>query len=215
MVGIDPATLDARASSTMMTSLVVPRPIAWVSTVDAAGNANLAPHSYFNAVSGAPPVLMFSSTHSSRFHADRRKDTLRNVEATGEFVVNLVSEDLLAAMNVTSAAVPPEVDEFALAGLAKRPAIRVKPPLVAAARVALECRLHSLSVIGDATVVFGTVVYAQVAAEIWRDGQIDIERLRPVSRLGGVAYATVGSIIDLPRPDGSPYDREIKARTTP
>jgi flavin reductase (DIM6/NTAB) family NADH-FMN oxidoreductase RutF len=200
VIEIDPASLDEHAATRLMLGIIVPRPIAWVATLGADGVANLAPHSYFNAVSSAPPVLMFASTHSSRHHPQGRKDTLRNIEATREFVVNLVSEGLLAAMNVTSAMVAPGIDEFELAGLAKAPSIRVKPPRVAAAKLALECRLQSLHEVGDATAIFGDVLYVHIADEVWRDGRCDAAALRPMSRLGGAAYATLGSIVELRRP---------------
>lgn len=201
MIEIDVTSLGARDASLLMTGLIVPRPIAWVSTVDGRGRANLAPHSYFNAVSSSPPVLMFSSSHTSRFHADGRKDTLRNVEATGEFVVNLVSEDLLEAMNQTSAEVPPEIDEFSLAGMTKVPCGRIGPPRVGEAKVSLECRLRSLVEVGDATVVFGDVLLAHIDEGVWINGRVDAESLRPISRLGGSLYAALGLIQRVTRPN--------------
>jgi len=197
---IDPGAIEPRELGFLMTGLIVPRPIAWVSTVAAEGSANLAPHSYFNAVSSAPPILMFSSTHSSRHRADHRKDTLVNIEETGEFVVNLVSEDLLGAMNETSAEAPPGVDEFELAKLAKAPSVKVRPPGVAQARAALECRTSRIVEIGDASVVFGEVVWVRLSRRIWRDGRVDAGGLQPVSRLGGSLYASLGTIVSVPRP---------------
>jgi flavin reductase (DIM6/NTAB) family NADH-FMN oxidoreductase RutF len=206
MIEIDTTTLGARDASLLMTGLIVPRPIAWVSTIDGRGRANLAPHSYFNAVSSSPPILMFSSSHTSRFNADGRKDTLRNVEATAEFVVNIVSEDLLEAMNRTSAEVPPDVDEFILAGVTKHPSARIGPPRVGEAKVSLECRLNSLVEVGDATVIFGDVLLAHIDEGVWRNGRVDAEALRPMSRLGGSLYAALGSIQRITRP--SPPSKE-------
>jgi flavin reductase (DIM6/NTAB) family NADH-FMN oxidoreductase RutF len=193
-------TLTEREIAWLMLGVVVPRPIAWVSTLAADGTANLAPHSYFMAVSSHPPIVMFVSTHSSRHDPAGRKDTLRNVEAMQEFVVNLVSEDLLEAMNRTAEEVPPEIDEFALAALEKSPSVRVKPPRVARARIALECRQRALVEMGDATVIFGDVLYVHIADEVWRDGRVDAASLQPMARLGGSSYATLGKIIHLPRP---------------
>jgi flavin reductase (DIM6/NTAB) family NADH-FMN oxidoreductase RutF len=199
MIEIDPAAVGAGIHH-LMTGIVVPRPIAWVSSLDADGIANLAPHSYFNAVSDTPPIVMFVSTHSSPLRTDKRKDTLRNVEATREFVVHIVSEDLLEAMNKTAASVPAEIDEFELAGLEKAASRQVKPPRVAAARIALECRLVQTLEMGDATVVFGEIVWAHIADEVWRDGRVDSALLRPMARLGGSLYATLGTVLSLKRP---------------
>jgi flavin reductase (DIM6/NTAB) family NADH-FMN oxidoreductase RutF len=208
MVTIDPQDLSGRELSFLMTGLIVPRPIAWVSSLNQNGRANLAPHSYFNAVSSSPPVVMFSSTHSSRHHPDGRKDTLRNIKTRGEFVVSLVSCELAEAMNQTSAEVGPDIDEFTLAGLAKAPSTRVAPPRVAAARAALECRLHRTLEIGDATAVFGEVVYLHVLEGAWRDGRVDPEGLDPLSRLGGSLYASLGPLMSMQKPDS---DRHLPA----
>jgi flavin reductase (DIM6/NTAB) family NADH-FMN oxidoreductase RutF len=186
-----------------MTGLVVPRPIAWVSTLDETGAANLAPHSYFNAVSGAPPILMVSSTHASTHRPDRRKDTLVNIERTGEFVVNLVSAELLGPMNETSVESAPGVDEFALAGLDKGPSAVVRAPSVANSPASLECRLERIVRIGDASVIFGKVVWFRIDRRIWRDGRVDAEALQPAGRLGGALYAALGPIVRLARPSGT------------
>jgi len=127
-VELDPASLSPRDMSHLMNGVVVPRPIAWVSTIDVDGNRNLAPHSYFNAVSCEPPIVQFTSTHSSQHDPAGYKDTLRNVRATGEFVINVVSEELLDAMNTTAIDSPPGVDEFQLAGLEAIASARVRPP---------------------------------------------------------------------------------------
>ena len=214
MVTIDPQCLSGRELSFLMTGLIVPRPIAWVSSLNQNGGANLAPHSYFNAVSSSPPVVMFSSTRSSRHHPDGRKDTLRNIDKSGEFVVSLVSVDLAQAMNQTSAEVGPNIDEFDLAGLAKAPSARVAPPRVAAARAALECRLHGMLEIGDATAVFGEVVYVHVDPGAWRDGRVDSEGLDPLSRLGGSLYAPLGPIMSMQKPDTDPRLTAENERST-
>lgn len=202
-IHINPAELTPRDLGFLMTGLIVPRPIAWVSTIDEAGTPNLAPHSYFNAVSSAPPILMFSSTHSSAHRADHRKDTLVNIESTREFVVNLVSADLLEAMNDTSADFAPGVDEFELAGIDKAPSSVVSPPCVARSPVSLECRLDRIVRIGDASVVFGEVVWFRLDRRIWRDSRVDAEALQPICRLGGAFYAELGRRVRLARPRGA------------
>jgi flavin reductase (DIM6/NTAB) family NADH-FMN oxidoreductase RutF len=200
-ISLDPRELSHRDAGYLMNGLVVPRPIAWVSTLSADGIANLAPHSYFMAVSYAPMMVMFVSSHSSRHHPEGRKDSLRNAAATGEFVVNFVASSLIFPMNQTSAEVPPEIDEFALAALEKAPSRHVKPPRVAAAKAAFECRLHRIVEIGDGSVVFGEVLYAHIDEKVWSGGRIDVRELDPLSRLGGSSYAKLGEVFSMRRPD--------------
>lgn len=176
----------------LLTSLVVPRPIAWVSTLAADGVRNLAPHSYFNVISSEPPVLHFTSTGE--------KDTLRNVRATGEFVVNIVTRDLAEQMNVTAADFPPGEDEFAWAGLESAPSAVVKPPRVALARAALECLVHSELTIGTGTMVFGRVVHVTVETAVFADDRIAPERLQAVGRLAGSSYIHVDQPFRMRRP---------------
>ena len=192
MPDLDPAALPHRAAYLLLTSLVVPRPIAWVSTRAADGTANLAPHSYFNIVSSDPPIVHFTSTGE--------KDSLRNVRATGEFVVNIVTRDLVEAMNISSADFPPDVSEFSWAGLEAAPSLRVRPPRVAAARAALECRVESILVKGNGNMVFGEVLGVHVADSIWRDDRVDATLLPAVGRLGGPHYADTSDIFSIPRP---------------
>ena len=191
-MNIEPGDISPREMYFLLTSLVVPRPIAWVSSLGADGTRNLAPHSYFNIVSSRPPILHFTQSG--------RKDTLNNVEATGEFVINVVSADLVEQMNVTSADFPPDHDEFTWAGLEAAPSTQVAPPRVAAARAAFECRVRSILAMGNGNMVFGDVVAVHVDDSIWSDGRIDIAGLAPVGRLGGSAYAWVNDIFKMPRP---------------
>jgi flavin reductase (DIM6/NTAB) family NADH-FMN oxidoreductase RutF len=195
-VQLDPAALPGRQGRFLLTALVVPRPIAWVSTLSPEGVRNLAPHSYFNIVSSEPPIVHFTSSLT----ANGEKDSLRNARATGEFVVNLVSRDLVEQMNTTAADFPPEEDEFSWAGLDATPSVKVAPPRVAAARAALECRVHDMIVVGNGHMVFGEVVHVHVAAEVWRDGRVDPVRLAAVARLGGSAYTQVTETFSIPRP---------------
>jgi flavin reductase (DIM6/NTAB) family NADH-FMN oxidoreductase RutF len=187
-------------------ALAVPRPIGWVATLDAQGRPNLAPYSFFNAISDRPPFVMFSSAG--------RKDSLRNIEVTGEFTCSMATWDLREAMNMTSAPVAPGVDEFALAGLAPAASMRVKPPRVAAAPAAFECRLwKTLALPAPAsarmdqpdaayTLVIGEVVAVYIADEFVRDGRVDTAAMRPLARLGYMEYAVVSpeSLFTMNRP---------------
>lgn len=190
---IDPAGLPERRVYRLLTMLVVPRPIAWVSTLSDDGTPNVAPHSFFNIISTAPPVVHVTSAGD--------KDTLQNVRETGEFVVNVVSRDLLEAMNLTAANFPSHEDEFAWAGLEQAPSEVVAPPRVATAPAAMECRLRQVLEIGTGRMIFGDVVRIHVADELWDDdGAIPPERLDPVGRLGGSAYVLVDDVRRLARP---------------
>jgi flavin reductase (DIM6/NTAB) family NADH-FMN oxidoreductase RutF len=178
--------------------LVAPRPIGWISSLNRQGEVNLAPYSYFNAVSNDPHVVVFGS--------QGRKDSQRNIEETGEFVCNLATWDLREAMNQTSAMVASEVDEMALAGLEPAPSRMVKPPRVAASPVALECRymqtvrLPVKPGFGENSVIFGEVVGIHIADEAIEDGMIDITRLRTIARCGYHDYAVVDSVFAMIRP---------------
>jgi len=167
-------------------ALVSPRPIGWISTLGANGVVNLAPYSFFNAVSTDPHYVMFSS--------GGRKDSQRNAEETGEFVCSLATYDLRDAMNRTSQHVAPEVDEMALAGLTPAPSKLVAPPRVAESPVAFECKLLETKSFGNSTVVFGRVVFAAVAEEVL-DGELpEVELLRPLARLGKAEWAELGTV---------------------
>ena len=191
-VDFDPAVMDRTSFYRLLTATVVPRPIAWVSTINPdSSTANLAPHSFFTVASVSPPVVQFTSVG--------RKDSLRNVERTGEFVVNLAPQGLFDQINATATDFPPETSEFEAVGVRREPSVRVKPPRVAASPVALECELHSTVLLGDSTVVFGRVVHAAVADEVLVDGHPDVTRMRPLSRLGGNEWGTVGEVLERAR----------------
>lgn len=189
---VDPRDWAPRDVYHLMTGLVVPRPIAWVSTFDDDGVRNVAPHSYFNVVAHDPPHVVFSSSGE--------KDTLRNVRARGAFVVNVVTMDLVQVMNVTAADFPPDEDEFTWAGLEATDAIAVDAPRVARARAHLECRFVTEVPAGNGTIVVGEVVHLHVAARVWQKGRVDPELLDPVCRLGGSGYAALGEVFHLARP---------------
>ncbi|MFI6284483.1 flavin reductase family protein [Streptomyces sp. NPDC051018] len=201
---LDPGAWPHRETYLLLTALVVPRPIAWVSTSGPGGVPNIAPHSFFNLVAHEPPHILFSATGV--------RDTLRNVRASGDFVVNIVSEDLVEAMNLTAADFPPEEDEFQWAGLTARPSARVTAPHVAEARAHLECRLEREISVGGANLVIGEVVHIRVDPSVWRDGRVSPRHLAPVGRLAGSAYTRFGEVFSLPRPY---WDPETGAPVTP
>ncbi|GGU97516.1 flavin reductase [Streptomyces filipinensis] len=191
-VDYSPESMGAGAFYRLLTAVVVPRPIAWVSTLAPDGEtANLAPHSFFTVACTDPPVVQFTSVG--------RKDSLRNAEDTGEFVVNFAPEPLFAEINATATDFPRDRGEFDAVGIEREPSLRVRPPRVAASPVALECTLHSTLRLGDSTVVFGRVVHAAVREDVLVDGRPDIGRLRPLSRLGGNEWGTVGEVQELTR----------------
>ncbi|XUL86837.1 flavin reductase family protein [Streptomyces galilaeus] len=187
----NPAELEPIAVYRLLTSTVVPRPIAWVSTVSADGVDNLAPHSFFTVSSVTPPIVQFTSVG--------RKDSLRNVEATGQFVVNLAPEPLVDEVNRTATDFPHGVSEFDAVGVAREASAQVKAARVARSPVALECELHSTLRLGDSTVVFGRVVHIAVDETVLENGHPEITRLRPLARLGKDEWSTVGDVLDLRR----------------
>ena len=191
---LDPAGLDRAATYRLLISVIVPRPIAWVGTLDAAGSDNLAPFSYFMGVSSASPLLAFSC---SRGRAGALKHTARNILANGEFTIAIPEEDLLHPMHATGA--NHEGSEFDAVGLERAPSVRIRPPRVARARVALECRLHHALDLEATHLFVGEVVYAHVDDALWKDGQVDITLFRPVARLGGDHYASLGDVLTVPR----------------
>ena len=200
---LDPQALGQRETYKLLIGCVVPRPIAWVSTVDLAGVRNLAPFSFFNAIGSNPPAISISISYVDGI--DPRKDTLRNISDTGEFVVNIVDEDLAQAMNATSAGYPPDVDEFEIAGLVAAPCATVRPPRVVGVPVSLECKLFTLVPVGagpgSATLAIGVIQMIHVRADIINERQyIDITKLRPIARLAGASYAYVHETFDMMRP---------------
>ena len=196
---IDPATFENFYR--VLTGVVVPRPIAFVSTRSTDGVDNLAPYSFFNAVAYDPPTVVFSS---SRTVGRKSKDTLRNVEETGEFVVNVVVDDIADAMNRTAAEFPEDIDEFEIAGLTSIPSEIVKPPRVAESPVNMECRLEQVVNIGDPNhghgLVIGTIVLMHVRDDIIDGHRINQARLKPTGRLAGNMYCHTADTFELVRP---------------
>jgi flavin reductase (DIM6/NTAB) family NADH-FMN oxidoreductase RutF len=182
----DPAVLGADIYP-LLNSVVVPRPIAWVSTRSAQGVDNLAPHSFFTISSVTPPVVQFTSVGA--------KDSLRNALATGEFVVCLCPEELVEQVNATATDFPQDTSEFDAVGLEREPSRLVTPPRVAASPVALECRLAGTQGFGGgSTVVFGQVVWVAVDERVLREGRPQISLLRPLARLGAMEWCTIGEV---------------------
>ncbi|MBA2565477.1 MAG: flavin reductase family protein [Gemmatimonadetes bacterium] len=196
---LDPAHRPAREIYAFMISAIVPRPIALTSTTDGAGGHNLAPFSFFMGVASAPPTLAISLV---RRRTGDKKDTLRNIETTGDFTVNMVSEDMAEAMNLTAMDAPYGEDEFALAGLTPLASERVAAPRVAEAPVQMECRLERVIEVGTqpAHLILGEVLLFHAREDVLTEGTIDVSRLRPLSRLGGADYARAGEVFTLPRP---------------
>ncbi len=187
----DPSRTDPTAMYRVLNSVVVPRPIAWVSTTSAEGVDNLAPHSFFTVSSARPPVVQFTSVG--------HKDSLANVLATGEFIVNLAPEPLLEEINATATDFPPDVDEFEAVGLRREAGTRVAVPRVAESPVAIECELHGTEDFGESVVVFGRVVLISIADEVLIDGHPEIGLLRPLARLGRRQWSTIGAIREISR----------------
>jgi flavin reductase (DIM6/NTAB) family NADH-FMN oxidoreductase RutF len=182
--------------------VVTPRPIAWVSTIDSQGRVNLAPFSFFNAVGGNPPVVVFSA---GLRRDGSRKDTLRNVEATGQFVVNAAVADLAPQVNLSSKELPFGESEVDLAGLTLAPSRKVKPPGIAESPVHLECQLRQVVPLGDGpgagVLVIGEVVLIDVAdALLDEKGRVDPRRLRTIARLGGDWYCHTSDLFEMKRP---------------
>lgn len=196
-------------------AIVVPRPIGWISTISPAGVVNLAPYSFFNAVSDAPPTVMFASTG--------RKDSLRNIEATGEFTCSMATRALVDAMNLSSATVADDVSEFTLTGLEAAPSLLVTPPRVAASPAALECRLWKVLPLPGAGegagthVVFGEVVAIYLDDRYVVEGRLDVPAMHPIARMGYMDYdiVTPETTFALTRPQVAADRRTASVATTP
>ncbi len=209
-LSFDPATLPTQDSYKLMTGLIVPRPVALVSTVDPAGVRNLAPYSFFAGVGSNPPTVLFCPSLTrppetpTPDHPDDRKDTLRNVEETGEFVINIVSETIANAANLSAATVPPSVDEFALAGLTPIPSEVVRAPRVAESPAQLECKLMQIVFTGQGTgagvVVLGQIVRFHIRPDLVENFRVDPERLDAVGRMAGNTWSTTRDRFELIRP---------------
>jgi len=200
---LDFEKLAPRDGYAWMTQAITPRPIAWVSTISPDGKPNLAPFSFFQAICSNPPTLMFVPTNN---RDGGKKDTLRNIEAVPEFVVNLVPYWLAEPMNATAAPLPYGESEFAHAKVTPAASTKVRPPRVAESPVAIECTLDRVVTIGSGVgagnVVFGRIVAMHVADAVIVDGKIDPRKLDLIARLSGDYYMRTGELFTVARPAG-------------
>jgi flavin reductase (DIM6/NTAB) family NADH-FMN oxidoreductase RutF len=200
---INPTTLPHQSIYKILTGSVLPRPIGWISSIDLGGRPNLAPFSFFNAVCSNPPTVLFCS--SIRGSDGKTKDTLNNVRATSEFVVNIVTEELLQAMNASSIEAPSDFDEFDYAGLTLAPSVVVKPPRVAESPIHFECKLREIIEIGNepggGSIVIGTIVHIHADDRVMiGEDKINLAALKPIGRLMGSGYCRVTDLIEIERP---------------
>ncbi len=189
---VGPEDFKERDFYQMMTALVIPRPIGWISTISETGVRNVSPYSYFNLMGSNPFYCAFGSTGE--------KDNVTNLRKIPQFVVNIVSMDLIEQMNFSSGDFPPEEDEFEWAGLTAVPSMKVKPPRVGESRAHLECEVMQIVDDGDVHIVLGRIVHAHVDPSVWKNGRIDPRLLDPACRLSGSAYAQLGEIVNVARP---------------
>lgn len=200
---ISPNEIPHQSIYKLLTGAILPRPIGWISSVDADGRPNLAPFSFFNAVCSNPPTVVFCPMIRST--DGKTKDTLNNVRATTEFVVNIVSEDLADAMNLSSVEAPPEMNEFEFARVTAEPSVTVRPPRVKESRVHFECRVRQIVEIGSepggGCLVIGEVLHIHVDDTVLTGGdKIALAALKPIGRLAGGGYVRVTDVFELERP---------------
>jgi flavin reductase (DIM6/NTAB) family NADH-FMN oxidoreductase RutF len=203
MVTIHSNDLDVLASYKLLIGSVVPRPIAFITTVSDNGVVNAAPYSSWNLVTSKPVTVVFSVAVKSN---GEKKDTLRNIERTKEFVINTVGEWMVEAMNLCSEELPYGESELAKVGFTTVSSSCVAAPRIKESPIHIECKLHAMVQVGDggagsATLVIGEVLAFHIHKPAYQDGKIMVEELKPVSRLGGLRYGLVGDIFELPRPD--------------
>jgi len=183
---------DGRKFYGILTSVIVPRPIAWVSTVSVDGVENLAPHSLFTISSAVPAIIQFTSVG--------HKDSLRNAVETGEFVVNIANRENFEKVNATATDYPSQVNEFEVVGLEREPSVSVKPPRVASSPVALECTTEGTRDFGESVVVFGRLRHVAIDESVLTEGRPDIHKLAPLARLGGpFQWSEIGEILEISR----------------
>lgn len=213
---VDGEGLDTAAAYRLLVGCVVPRPIAWITTVDEAGRVNVAPFSSYNYVATSPPMLAINI--AARAGDGAIKDTARNLRANGEFVVNVATEATMEVMHASAQEYPPEVSEAEALGLQLLPSRHIRPPRLAASPVHMECRLDQMVTLGRGvnTLYIGEVVAFHLAHEIFDGSRVDSVAMRPVARLGGPFYATLGEIHERPmlqRPPGGEGWRPSKPGT--
>lgn len=228
MLGFDPSIVEVASMYSLMISAVVPRPVGFVSSMSSDGSFNLAPYSYFNVMGHNPPILAIGCCRHGGRPANNgepaKKDTLANIEETGEFVVNIISDWFVEAANFTCGDYDRGVNEMQLAGLTPVPSQKIKPPRVAESAVQMECKLrHVMNFEGrdgvqSLSVILGEVIMCHVHQEVTErspTGKVVVDpiKLRPISRLGGVTYARIAELFELPRPnkDGTMPHLKTKA----
>jgi flavin reductase (DIM6/NTAB) family NADH-FMN oxidoreductase RutF len=211
---IDPAEHDYRNIYKLMVEVIVPRPIAFVSSVSPEGVRNLAPFSFFTGISANPPVVCFCPM--VRSSDGMKKDTIRNIEATREFVVNIVSEEFANQMNICSTEFPPEVDEFEKSGLTPIRSDLVKPPRVKESHINMECRLLQIVTVSSkplgGSIVFGEVLRFHIDNDLCENYKVDPDKLKPIARMGGATYTRTTDRFDLVRPKAGEIKEEMKDR---
>jgi flavin reductase (DIM6/NTAB) family NADH-FMN oxidoreductase RutF len=202
-VSIDITKLSPNEAYKILAGSVLPRPIAWVSTISAQGNYNLAPFSFFNAIASNPPTLLFCPVTPEK---GKEKDTLRNIRETKQFVVNFVSEELVQKMNMTSGEYPPELSEFEIAGLTPIAGVQIKAPRVLESPIQFECELLQIIQVGNGdegsgNIVIGKLLHAHVQADAINERHhIDVLKIKPVGRLAGNDYCPFREIFSIKRP---------------
>ena len=201
---VDPAALSADAAYFWQVATIAPRPIAWTSTLNEDGSANLAPFSFFTGVSSDPPTCLICVARRRKQPDGHRppKDTWRNIERTGEFVIHVVNDALGPQMNATSHPFPYGTDEIEAAGLTKLASDKVAVPRIAEAPVAMECRLDRIIEVGrgGTAVIIGEILLWHLRDELVVDGRIDPHRLDAIGRMGGPSYVRTRDIFDMARP---------------
>ena len=199
---IDPGSQGFSKNHKLMIGSILPRPIALVSTCSPSGILNLAPFSYFNGVCSNPPTIMFAPAR--RGYDGKTKDTLNNIRDTNEFVINIVSEDFAEKMVACSTDFEPEINEFDISGLTPFPCQKINPPLVKEAQVSYECELNRIIPVGDESpgsgfIVIGTIILFHIADDVYENGKINLEKLRPVGRLAGNNYIRTSDQFEIVR----------------
>ncbi|MEW6056466.1 MAG: flavin reductase family protein [Bdellovibrionota bacterium] len=193
-----PQTLETRDAYQLLTSVIVPRPIAFVSTVNKNGVPNAAPFCFFMGVTPAPPTIAFSVIR----RGDQKKDTIRNIETSRDFVINIVDEHLSQSMNMASGSYPPDMSEFDVTGLTSVPSEIVSAPRISESPIHLECKLKTIIELGDvpASLVIGEVVCFHVRENLMLDGKIDVKKLRAIGRMEENIYVRATDIFEMIRP---------------
>lgn len=212
MHSLDAKELSAADAYRLLVGMVVPRPIAWITTIGDEGRVNAAPFSCYTFVCNRPPMLAVNLGRRD----GSLKDTSRNIRERSTFVVNVVTEELIGPMHQSSSEYPPEVSEPALLGIELAPSRLVEPPRIAASPIALECKLERILELGEQRndLLIGEVIAFNIADEIYANGRIDIRKFRPLARLGGPNYARLGEIITMPSV-GNPGPRDACEKARP